>query len=89
MGNQKTGILSSVSDDALRRYIAQKKKDDMILRAAASDVFRKINKNGSKNKTPHKLARKLNRHAHVNRNEPCTCGSGKKFKYCCMGVKNG
>ncbi len=21
----------------------------------------------------------------THRNEPCSCGSGKKYKYCCMG----
>jgi uncharacterized protein YecA (UPF0149 family) len=25
------------------------------------------------------------RHAHVGRNDPCPCGSGKKFKKCCLG----
>ena len=25
-----------------------------------------------------------NRQQHVGRNDPCTCGSGKKFKNCCM-----
>ena len=24
------------------------------------------------------------RHAHVGRNDPCPCGSGKKFKKCCL-----
>ena len=24
----------------------------------------------------------------VNRNEPCSCGSGKKFKHCCAGKSN-
>jgi preprotein translocase subunit SecA len=28
-----------------------------------------------------------NRGAHVGRNDPCPCGSGKKFKNCCMGKK--
>jgi len=30
---------------------------------------------------PKQLVRK---HAKVGRNEPCPCGSGKKFKNCCM-----
>ncbi len=25
----------------------------------------------------------------TSRNEPCTCGSGKKFKFCCMGKSSG
>ncbi|MBL9122032.1 MAG: SEC-C domain-containing protein [Planctomycetaceae bacterium] len=27
-----------------------------------------------------------NRQEHVGRNDPCPCGSGKKFKNCCMRV---
>ncbi|MBL8795731.1 MAG: SEC-C domain-containing protein, partial [Planctomycetia bacterium] len=26
-----------------------------------------------------------NRGQRVGRNDPCTCGSGKKYKNCCMG----
>lgn len=36
------------------------------------------------NRRPKQLVRK---HAKVGRNDPCPCGSGKKFKNCCM--KNG
>jgi len=25
-------------------------------------------------------------HSQVNRNDPCPCGSGKKYKHCCLGV---
>ncbi|HEV58165.1 MAG TPA: hypothetical protein ENN87_11850 [Phycisphaerales bacterium] len=24
----------------------------------------------------------------IGRNDPCPCGSGKKFKYCCLGKEN-
>ena len=86
---KKNKIVPKISDDELGRYIKQKKKDDLLLLSAARDVFMKTRKGGSKNKTPAKLTRKLNRHSHVNRNQLCPCGSGKKFKYCCMRVKNG
>lgn len=33
------------------------------------------------NRKPKQLVRK---HAKVGRNDPCPCGSGKKFKNCCM-----
>ena len=33
------------------------------------------------NRKPKQLVRK---HAKVGRNNPCPCGSGKKFKNCCM-----
>ena len=33
------------------------------------------------NKRPKQLVRK---HAKIGRNDPCPCGSGKKFKNCCM-----
>lgn len=33
------------------------------------------------NRRPKQLVRK---HAKIGRNEPCPCGSGKKFKNCCM-----
>lgn len=33
------------------------------------------------NRKPKQMVRK---HAKVGRNEPCPCGSGKKFKNCCM-----
>jgi len=25
-------------------------------------------------------------HSNVNRNDPCPCGSGKKYKHCCLGA---
>ncbi len=25
-------------------------------------------------------------HSKVNRNDPCPCGSGKKYKHCCLGT---
>lgn len=31
---------------------------------------------------------KVREYAKVGRNEPCPCGSGKKFKNCCMNKKN-
>ena len=33
------------------------------------------------NRKPKQLVRK---HAKIGRNDPCICGSGKKFKNCCM-----
>jgi hypothetical protein len=27
----------------------------------------------------------MGKEAHVERNEPCPCGSGKKYKHCCLG----
>lgn len=33
------------------------------------------------NRRPKQLVRK---HAKIGRNDPCPCGSGKKFKNCCM-----
>ena len=35
------------------------------------------------NRKPNQLVRK---HAKIGRNEPCPCGSGKKFKNCCMNT---
>jgi hypothetical protein len=28
------------------------------------------------------------RAAHIGRNSPCPCGSGRKFKHCCMAKRN-
>ncbi len=37
------------------------------------------------NRKPKQLVRK---HAKIGRNDPCICGSGKKFKNCCMGKED-
>ncbi|MGB9619884.1 MAG: SEC-C metal-binding domain-containing protein, partial [Armatimonadota bacterium] len=29
------------------------------------------------------------KHGKIGRNDPCPCGSGKKFKKCCLGKING
>jgi len=31
----------------------------------------------------------INPYRHVGRNDPCPCGSGKKFKKCCLGIVGG
>ena len=45
------------------------------------DYFRRRYKKMTADPTPAQLKRRPPR---IGRNEPCPCGSGKKFKHCCL-----
>ena len=65
-------ILSTVEDTAPKTNMAQ------VVAPQTADI--------SKFVRPRKTRTVIRTYNHkVGRNEPCPCGSGKKFKNCCMG----
>jgi len=55
---------------------------DMTSEAGLADFTAHYNQSLSTNQQP---PSRVERDQHVGRNEPCPCGSGKKFKKCCGG----
>ncbi len=49
-----------------------------------SDIAREQNEAIDNSQREHKIETIRNRKAKVGRNEPCPCGSGKKYKACCL-----
>ncbi len=60
----------------------QAKKDEAT--RAADDIAAQQQQAIDSSDQPRKIEPIRNRQAHVGRNDPCPCGSGKKFKNCCM-----
>lgn len=54
--------------------------------AIANDQLKKLEVLAKNWKDAH--TQKVRKYDKVGRNEPCPCGSGKKFKNCCMNKKN-
>lgn len=71
-------------EDALTRTPAQREKITEAIPAAVATIYRFWRSRREEDVTV--LARTPNaRRAHkTGRNEPCPCGSGKKYKQCCM-----
>jgi uncharacterized protein YecA (UPF0149 family) len=70
------------SEDELKKRFRVETIDEAIDMAAA--IGKKIVKIDLGRLTAMQLARKPPK---VGRNEPCPCGSGKKFKKCCLVTK--
>jgi len=73
-----------------------KKREELLVTMAASltwvyrffEPYRQAGVSNSKaqNRLPYRELPPMQRRAHkIGRNEPCYCGSGKKFKFCCDG----
>jgi preprotein translocase subunit SecA len=69
-GQEKTGSLPSL-EELRRREAAQEA-------AARGEPF------GQRQEAPEVKARPIRLEERVGRNDPCPCGSGKKYKKCCM-----
>jgi preprotein translocase subunit SecA len=54
----------------------------------ASDIARQQEAAIAGTQTDKKIEPIRNREEKVGRNEPCPCGSGKKYKNCCMRNRN-
>ena len=53
---------------------------DALKRAGCTKVYTEV-MNGSRAERP--ILSKVLEHLRAGRNEPCPCGSGKKYKHCC------
>ncbi|MBQ4583135.1 MAG: preprotein translocase subunit SecA [Oscillospiraceae bacterium] len=71
-------MISSIQEETVRRlYSVRLNKDQEIKRErVASGITENHGGDGTVKKQPRKVTK-------VGRNEPCPCGSGKKYKQCC------
>jgi len=58
--------------------------EEVSARSAMSDFAREQSETADASGGEKKLEPIRNRSPHVGRNEPCPCGSGKKYKNCCL-----
>ena len=74
------GIAASAFDSFILSKIAQGWHPNFFLDDKVKDTIDKCIK---KKEDEEKTALRNERFKGVGRNDPCPCGSGKKFKYCC------
>jgi preprotein translocase subunit SecA len=72
-------MVNGIKDEVVRRlFIVEVKKEQPIERKRVSKTsVENVGGDGPVKKQPIKAGKK------VGRNEPCPCGSGKKYKFCC------
>jgi preprotein translocase subunit SecA len=71
-------MISAIQEETVRRlYSVRVRKDEEIKRErVASGMSESVGGDGTVKKQPRKVKK-------IGRNEPCPCGSGKKYKACC------
>ena len=71
-------MIASIQEETVRRlYSVRLKKDQELKRErVASGITENLGGDGTVKKQPRKVAK-------IGRNDPCPCGSGKKYKVCC------
>jgi preprotein translocase subunit SecA len=72
-------MINGIKDEVVRRlFIVEVKKEQPLERKrVARTAVANLGGDGPVKKQPTKTGRK------IGRNEPCPCGSGKKYKFCC------
>ena len=71
-------MITAIQEETVRRlYSVRMKKDEEIKRErVASGMTENVGGDGTVKKQPRKVKK-------IGRNDPCPCGSGKKYKQCC------
>ena len=71
-------MIAAIQEETVRRlYSVRVKKDEEIKRErVASGMTENVGGDGTVKKQPRKVKK-------IGRNDPCPCGSGKKYKQCC------
>jgi uncharacterized protein len=80
-------------DPAMRPYkepMTEERRETLIICAAAGvmNIYKYFRRGyvGAKSEPPHHDATYRRLSPKTGRNDPCPCGSGKKFKHCCFNV---
>ena len=75
------------------RYAARLERHYAIVKRAASDpehpAYPRLQQILAEEETSFPLSRPANRARRAQRNAPCPCGSGRKYKHCCMRKNEG
>jgi preprotein translocase subunit SecA len=71
-------MIAAIQDETVRRlYSVRLKKNEEVKRErVANATYESVGGDGTVKKQPRKVKK-------IGRNEPCPCGSGKKYKNCC------
>ena len=74
-------------------YVARLERHYTIVKAAAADpehpAYSRLQAILTEGEDPFSLSRPATRVKRARRNEPCPCGSGKKYKHCCLSADGG
>ena len=81
-GKELGGIINITDFNDLKEALEQN-RDFVSVSEADMTEKQKETKQVSLKDHRSKLGRQLTAERKIRRNEPCPCGSGKKFKYCC------
>ena len=79
--------VTDLPPDYQRHYANQRKKVELIAAERAqltSRPYRAVHEPGPLSSPQINRSNKINRATKVGRNSPCPCGSGKKYKKCCL-----
>lgn len=78
-------MIESIRDDTVRMVLSVMPREREIKRVEVSRVTGEGFSGGQMEKPKPKVVKKSEK---VGRNDPCPCGSGKKYKKCCGAVEN-
>lgn len=86
----KTALVEEASDKSfprameLKRELSQTRPDVATVFRKRHAILREIYKQSRS--VNYALAPYVRDNPKIGRNDPCSCGSGKKYKKCCMGL---
>ena len=74
--NLKTGMIMDVATESVATEEQQQSMQDAIMNKRDMDALARM--------MPRKARQMVREYPRTGRNEPCPCGSGKKYKNCCL-----
>ena len=81
VGNDMFGeMIDDIRDRTVRMLLSARPKEQPMVRR---EVAKQLTEGFEGGKMPQKAATAAARATKVGRNDPCPCGSGKKYKKCC------
>ncbi|QQK81566.1 preprotein translocase subunit SecA [Salicibibacter cibi] len=85
--NMFEDMIASIEEEVSRYVIKARLTNNMQREAVADESKSKAVHGNNKKEQEKKKKQPIRKAKQVGRNEPCPCGSGKKYKHCC-GVQN-
>ena len=77
-------LVKNIREEAVKAVFSLKaKKKEQVMNIKVSNAVTNMFTNASGEDTPKRKPVVLKKEAKVGRNDPCPCGSGKKYKNCC------
>jgi len=76
----KQNISEGPTDEGLRKELIEELDENTVQETKSKGQFKNLDFLDSK-----WIPQKVRKHKKIGRNDPCPCGSGKKYKKCCLG----